>query len=922
MCALPDHVEISKRAIRERAVAFSKSHKDDHSEAGERQLFWNDFFQSIFGVSIKSVGQFEMAATRLSTGNRGWIDLLVPGEMAVEHKSLGEDLTKAMDQLFDYLDSLQDAAKPWLLVVCDFQNFYWHNLRDRTQGRFQLSDLSKNVDLFWWLAGHRSDGIFENEEAANLVATGYMATLHDAVLASGYDTHSLREWLTRILFCLFADDTEVWDRKAFGLYLFLHTNADGSDLGSTLAYLFQILNTPESERAKNLDEDLATFTYINGDLFANQLPIPSCDEATRTALLDACKFDWSAISPAIFGSMFQNVMTPAERRQLGAHYTTEENIMRTIRPLFLDDLESDLGQIKVTTSAQSKASLNSFQKKLSELKFMDPACGCGNFLVIAYREIRRLETEVLRKLAVANKWGIGQVLDVSQLLKVNVAQFYGIEIEEFPARIARTALYLMDHKVNLEVSKEFGQYFARFPIPSSPHITIANALRTDWNEVLLADDADFIFGNPPFVGQSNRSTEQTEDLEIVWGKAYNGYLDYVTGWYIKAIDYTGSRHIGIAFVSTSSICQGEPVVALWGPLLNAGYQISFAYQPFMWKSEAQGKAAVHVVIIGISKEPTSSHPLYADDEKGGFILSHVANINPYLTSGPNVLIAPRSKPLVMNLPTIRRGSMVSDGGHLLVSSDEYDAVAADPIASKYLHKFIGARELLHGDARWCLWMPDLDPRDVRLSSILRERIEAVRKMRLAGANEEIRGMANRPAEFLRNKQPTTNYLAIPRHVSENRRYFPVGYFDASVISGDHNFVAEDPDGVLFALLSSSMFITWLRTVGGKLTNRLRFSNTLVWNTFPFPEVSETEKLRLGQATEEILLARSEFPDASLADMYDPNAMPTTLYRAHENLDSLVDTTFGMRSRVLSDSERLGVLLRHFEELQARSIFAK
>jgi hypothetical protein len=916
MCALPDHVEISKRAIRERAVAFSKSHKDDRSEAGERQLFWNDFFLSIFGVSIKSVGQFEMAATRLSTGNRGWIDLLVPGEMAVEHKTLGEDLSKAMDQLFDYLDSLQDAAKPWLLVACDFQNFYWHNLRDRTQGRFQLADLSNNVDVFWWLAGHRSEGIFEDEEAANLVATGYMATLHDAVLASGYDTHSLREWLTRILFCLFADDTEVWDRKAFGLYLFLHTNADGSDLGPTLAYLFQILNTPEQDRAKNLDEDLATFTYINGDLFANNLPIPTCDEATRTALLEACKFDWSAISPAIFGSMFQNVMTPAERRQLGAHYTTEENIMRTIRPLFLDELDSELEQIKVTTSAQSKAALNNFQKKLSDLTFMDPACGCGNFLVIAYRELRRLETEVLRKLAVANKWGIGQVLDVSQLLKVNVAQFYGIEIEEFPARIARTALYLMDHKVNLEVSKEFGQYFARFPIPSSPHITIANALRIDWNEVLQVERANYIFGNPPFVGQSNRSLEQTEDLEIVWGKAYNGYLDYVTGWYIKAVDYAVLRSTSIAFVSTSSICQGEPVVALWNPLLKAGYEISFAYQPFMWKSEAQGKAAVHVVIVGISTKPSSSHQLFSDDEKGGFNVSSVANINPYLTAGPNVLIAPRSKPLTLNLPRIRRGSMVSDGGNLLVSKEDYASVAADPIASKYLRKFIGARELLHGEDRWCLWMPDLDPRDVRLSPILRDRIEAVRKMRLAGANDEIRGMANRPAEFLRNKQPSTNYLAIPRHVSENRKYFPVGYFDNTVISGDHNFVAEDPDGVLFALLSSSMFVTWMKAVGGRLRGDLRFSNTLVWNTFPFPAIDDAVRSRLGRATETILLARSEFPDASLADLYDSNSMPTVLFRAHEGLDLTVDLAFGAKGRIPSSSERLSVLLKNYEKLDS------
>lgn len=902
-------------------MTFAKKHADDHSEAAERQLFWNDFFLSIFGVPIKSVGQFEMAATRLSTGNRGWIDLLVPGEMAVEHKSAGEDLGKAMDQLFDYLDSLQDAAKPWLLVVCDFQNFYWHNLNERTQGKFSLAELSKNVDVFWWLAGHRSEGIFEDEEAANLVATGYMAKLHDAVMASGYDPHALREWLTRILFCLFADDTEVWDRKAFGLYLFLHTNADGSDLGPTLAYLFQILNTSEEHRANNLDEDLSAFTYINGDLFANNLPIPSCDEVTRTALLEACKFDWSGISPAIFGSMFQNVMTPSERRRLGAHYTTEENIMKTIRPLFLDELELELDGIKVTTSSQSKAALGKFQNRLAELTFLDPACGCGNFLVIAYREIRRLETELLRRLAVANKQTIDQVMDVAHLLKVNVSQFYGIEIEEFPARIARTALYLMDHKINLEVSKEFGQYFARFPIPSAPHIAIANAMRIEWNDLLPSVRADYIFGNPPFVGQSNRSLEQTSDLEFVWGSSYNGYFDYVTGWYIKAVQYVGNYSAQIAFVSTSSICQGEAVAAFWGNLLDAGYEISFAYQPYIWKSEAGGPAgaAVHVVIVGISVSPPPTRLLVSCDENNEFITSRVANINPYLSAGPNVFVAPRSRPLVSNLPSIRRGSMVSDGGNLLVSKEEYDVVAADPIASKYLRRFIGARELLHGESRWCLWMPELDPSDLRLSPILQERISAVRKMRSAGANEEIRGMANRPAAFLRNKQPLANYLAIPRHVSQSRRFFPVGYFESTVISGDHNFVAEDPDGMLFSVLSSSMFITWMKAVGGRLRGDLRFSNTLVWNTFPFPNVDAVGRTKLMQATDEILAVRSAFTSASLADLYEPNSMPAPLLRAHEDLDLLVDTLFGSRRKLASNAERLNVLFARYETLAPHSL---
>ena len=561
MTALPDHIEVSKRTIRERSIAFSKRHSTDKSEAAEKQGFWIDFFD-IFGISQKSVGRFEFAATRLSTGRRGSIDLLVPGEMAVEHKSAGEDLSKAMGQLFDYLDSLEEAAQPHLLVACDFKNFYWHDLNARTQGRFLLEDLSENVELFWWLAGHQATPTFEDEEAANLVATDYMAKLHDAMLASGYDAHALREWLTRILFCLFADDTDVWDRSAFKHYVFLRTRQDGTDLGSALDYLFQILNTPDSERARNLDEDLASFTYINGDIFEARLPTPTCDESIRKALLEACKFDWSEISPAIFGSMFQNVMTPVEQRHLGAHYTTEENILKTIRPLFLEDLEAELQTLKVTTSAKSREEIDRFHNRLSSLTFLDPACGCGNFLVIAYREIRRLETELLRKRSVAYKQPMDQLMDVSHALKVTVGQFYGIEIEEFPARIARTALYLMDHKANLLVSKEFGQYFARFPIPSSPHIVIANALRVDWNEVLPAANANYVFGNPPFGGHAVRSKDQSDDLRHVWGDGYAKWLDHVSGWYRIAASYNVDRRIRFAFVSTNSISQGEQVARL------------------------------------------------------------------------------------------------------------------------------------------------------------------------------------------------------------------------------------------------------------------------------------------------------------------------------------------------------------------------
>jgi len=908
MCAVPDHVEISKKTIRDHAMAFSKKWADATSEAAERQLFWNDFF-AIFGLSLKNVGFFEVAAKRLSTQGQGWIDLLVPGRMAVEHKSAGKDLDKAMDQLVDYLPSLHAAAMPRLLVACNFQEFYWKDLEAHTEGRFGLAELSQNVELFWWLAGHGTHEAFADEEEANLVATGYMAKLHDAVLASGYDPHALREWLTRILFCLFADDTEVWDRNAFSNYLFLHTRPDGSDLGPALSYLFQILNTPEDERAKTLDDDLAAFTYINGDVFETVLAIPSCDEDTRNALLEACKFNWSAISPAIFGSMFQNVMTPAERRHLGAHYTTEENILKTIRPLFLDELEVELSK------AKSKRALDALHLKMAGLTFLDPACGCGNFLVIAYRELRRLETELLRKQTVRE--GVDshkQAIGLGLLCKITVGQFYGIELEEFPARIARTALYLMDHKANLEVSKEFGQYFARFPIPTSPHIVIGNALRMEWDEVLPRNQGHYVLGNPPFVGQKTRSGDQADDMRAIWGSDFARWLDYVTCWYRVAADYIGGTNISCAFVSTNSISQGEQVARLWGPLKDRGIVIDFAYRTFPWTSEAQGKANVHVVIIGFSlRTGTRSRPLFEyQDATGNLVAEWVSHINPYLTDGPDVLVNSRRTPLSTVLSEVNYGNKPSDGGHLVVDSG--DLPEESDAASPYIRPYLGSQELLHGEKRYCIWMDSPDASAVRASSLLRNRLDAVKKFRASSTAADTRKMASQPWRFFRVPQPASPYIAIPRHVSETREWFTVAFVPPEVIASDALFTAVDPDGLVFGVLSSAMFIAWLRTVGGSLESRLRFSGPMVFNTFPLPIPTDRQRSQIIAAGKDILEVRSRHPDSSLADLYDPLAMRDELHKAHQALDKIVDSVFAPRRKFQTEASRLSVLFEKYESL--------
>ena len=842
--------------------------------------------------------------------------------MAVEHKSLGEDLDQAMSQVFDYLDSLEPVAAPWLVVACDFQNFYWKDLRSRTEGRFTLDQLADHVEIFWWLAGHQESTEFVDEEEANLVATGYRATLHDAMLASGYDPHALREWLTRILFCLFADDTEVWDRDAFKHHIFLNTRPDGADLGPTLAYLFQLLDTAPDKRAKNLDEDLAVFTYINGDLFSNTLPIPNCDEAIRTALLEACKFDWSAISPAIFGSMFQDVMEPEERRHLGAHYTTEENILKTIEPLFLEDLEKELAGIRVANSTQSRAALTAFHDKLANLTFLDPACGCGNFLVIAYREIRRLETEVLRKLYSSAIDRGGQVLDVEHLLKVSVGQFYGIEIEEFPARIARTALYLMDHKANREFSSEFGAYFARFPIPSSPHIRIDNALRFDWNELLPAKEANFVFGNPPFVGMALMDSDQQQDNRLVFSvpevaSLRTGRLDYVSCWYEKAMTYANPA-TRIAFVSTNSITQGEQARTL-GPLLALrGYVIDFAHTTFAWSSEARGTAHVHCVIVGFSKGPGISRKVlyrYATLTSDP-VEEPVSEISIYLSAVGSIVLERRRKTLLEGFPTATKGSQPTDGGFLILDTEEIVEVRKDAVATKYIRRFVQSRDMIHGEERWCLWLVDTPPNELRASAVLRHRLESVASWRrTVSKTESVRMAAAPPALFTQIRQPSTRYLAMPEVSSSGRRYIPGQFFTPDVIAGNKLIVFPGAQEWLFSLLHSTMWNAWMREVSGRLKSDISFSPSIGYFSFPFPILDGGSKEVLSSLGSQILEIRESHEGSSLADLYDPLTMPGDLLRAHQRLDDLVDGLYSTKITGDSDAQRLATLFERYEQLQ-------
>lgn len=904
-------VTLEKSEIRQWARVFAKTWEGATSEQSDKHAFWDDFF-SVFGVQRRQVATYEAIAKRASTGRHGWVDLLWPGQMAVEHKSAGTSLEAAMNQLIDYLPSLPAAEHPWLLVVSDFARFEWRNLETGASGTFLLAEFADHLELFWWLAGyqveHRDYG---DEVAANLTATQLLADVYDALISSDYPLADAREWVTRLLFCLFADDAGVWDRAAFHSYLSLHTAQDGHDLGDVILRIFRVLNTAPDQRPGNLDEDLDQFTYINGDLFANDLWAVTGTPVLRSALLLACKFDWSVISPAIFGSLFQNVMTKRERRQLGAHYTTEQNILRTLRPLFLDDLEAELA------AATTQPKLRAFHDKLANLTFFDPACGCGNFLVIAYREIRRLETECLRRLAVKeNKTG-QRAVSLELLCKVRVDHFYGIEIEEFPARIARTALYLIDHLENELVSAEFGEHYIRFPIPAAPHIQIGNALQDDWNKLLPAEDCNYVFGNPPFAGQKTRKTDQTADMRQVWGPGFARWLDYVTGWYRLAADYTANSGAKAAFVSTNSITQGEQVARVWRTMLDKNIEIDFAHRTFAWTSEARGKAHVHVVIVGFSAVGQKSRRIIFDypDIKKDPVPETAAHINPYLLDAPDVIVESVTTPISPSLPAVQYGNKPSDGGHLIVKPEELPPT--DDPATKYIRPFIGAHDLTHDEQRFCIWMEEPDPDAVRESEWLRTRLAAVKQFRADSTAADTQKLASRPWRFFRIPQPTVPYIAIPRHVTQTREWFTVAYESPGVIASDALFTVVDPDGFLFPILSSAMFTAWLRTVGGRIKSDLRFSGPMVYNTFPLPKLSSEQRDGIIAAGKGLISARKRHPGKHLADLYDPLSTPDNIRLAHRAIDRAVDRVFTPRGRPCTVTDRMRILFPAYEEMQGQ-----
>lgn len=911
---------IAQTATRQQMIAnanrFAHEWAGEKRERAEKDSFWNEFFE-IFGISRRRVGGvFEYHAQRHSTGGYGWIDLFWPGKIAVEHKSLGQDLAAAMDQLVDYLTTLPDVDQPALAVVCDFERFVVRDLEHATTTEFKISDLSKRIEIFAFLAGYSKHSDTYDEESANLEATQLLADLHDRLAEFGYPAHDLSIFLVRILYILFADDTQVWEKNLFEDFISVETREDGSNLGRVLMELFDVLDT--RDRMSSLSPTLQAFEYVNGGLFADPIRTPSCDRKVREALLAACRFEWSVISPVIFGSLFQNVMTPADRRKLGAHYTTERDILRALNPLFLDDLREELQQAR--SQPGLKARLNALRRlraKLPTIKILDPACGVGNFLMVAFRELRAIELQVQLEIREAEGTGSeAKVFDIDLLRQVKLNQFYGIEIEEFPAKIAETALHLADHQANMQMARAFGEYVPSLPLSRSAEIVIANALRTDWNEVLPSKECSYVVGNPPFVGISLRTAENTNDLQQVWGSEYHGTMDYVSGWYKVATKYMKDTDIRAAFVSTNSITQGEQTAVVWNPLFERGLTVEFAHRTFKWISEAKGTASVHVVIVGFSLSDNSRRSkktlFYYETLESEPSPREVSSISPYLVPGPQIAVPDRSTPLSPDLPEVHYGNKPSAKGFTITKS-QIDEFLADPIAKKYVRPYVGARELTHNLERWCLWLVDSTPADRRNSPLIAERIEAVRRQRTKSKAVSTQDAAATAHLFRQIVQPVTDYVCIPIHGSSKRRYFPVKHLPQHVIASNATFVAEDPDGVLFSVISSSWFMVWQDVVGGKIKSDPRFNKLLVWNTFPMPRLSERNRVALIDAGSKILATRDTL-DMSLSEMYESDQMPPSLLSAHKHLDKVLDRTMAPRKRIRGEADRLEVLMSLYAKL--------
>lgn len=913
-------------AIRKRAAKFAIDFAEAAYEMGQAQSFIRGLCE-VFDLPHLRAVSFEHRVKKI-TGKRGRIDGFFPGLLLIEMKSAGEDLELAYDQATEYLPNLPAAELPRHILVSDFKNIHLYDRMNHSEPLcFKLADLPKHVDSLLFMAGYKTV-LAEQQAAINTHAAETLANLHDVMKANGYTGKDLETYLVRLVFCLFGDDTALFGRNdLFHNYLVNYTRDDGSDLHQRLDALFEVLDIELSNRQHNVPTYLSDFPYVNGALFSGKLSTYYFDEASRKLLLDCVNLDWSDISPEIFGALFQSIMhfddeqsvaKSKKRREFGAHYTSDTNIQKAIAPLFIDELRAEFNSLLSSAKGRGReAKLREFHVKLSSINIMDPACGCGNFLVVAYRELRMIELEVITTI-----YGRDTLhLDIDTIVLCNVSQCYGIEIDPAAAQIATVALWLTDHQINMKLGQRLGTHYARLPLVRKANIACANALQIDWNAVLVAQDCSVVVGNPPFVGAMLMNDSQRDDMALVFQDLPGyGVLDYVSAWYWKVAKYIKiNPKVYVAFVSTNSITQGEQVGLLWAPLMTRfGIKIGFAHQTFRWSNEGRGVAAVHCIIIGFGITDRSAKMIYEYEEVNSLPEKRIAkNINAYLVDAPDVFITNRSAP-ISNVPAMAFGNMPRDGGQLLLTDTEKDElIAEEPDAAIFIRPFISAKEFLNNGKRWCLWLKDATPTQLRQLPKVLSRVENVRVFRSASKAVSTRKFALTPSLFCQISQPTTSYLLVPRHSSENRRYIPLGFFSPNEIVADSCLFVGDATLYHFGIMTSLMHVAWVKYTCGRIKSDYRYSKDIVYNNYPWPNSTDLQKTSITTCAQAVIDARALFSGASLADLYDPLTMPPALIAAHQKLDLAVDKAYeesGGKRAYKSDADRVAFLFLLYQRI--------
>ena len=912
---------------RNAAKKFVAEWSDRGYEKGETHAFWMELLQKVYGVN--NPAQFITFESQVLLGHTSFIDAYIPEtKVMIEQKSLDVDLNKQAkqsdgsmlspyQQAKRYADQLPNSQRPRYIVVCNFQTFHIHDMEHPHDDPevIQLADLPKEYNRLSFLTDINKAHL-KREMDLSIKAGEIVGQIYDAILKHYHDPasektlKSLNMLCVRLVFCLYAEDAGIFVKDQFHDYL---TQFGAKQLRNALINLFKVLDTKESERDPYLDDDLAAFPYVNGGLFAEtDIEIPQLDDMVKEMLLTKASddFNWSEISPTIFGAVFESTLNPETRRSGGMHYTSIENIHKVIDPLFLDELKAELEEILSLKAIPTRnKKLFAFQDKLAGLTFLDPACGSGNFLTETYLSLRKLENKCLEVI------NAGQIVfGFDDVIKVSIGQFYGIEINDFAVTVAKTALWIAENQMMKATEDIVHMNFDFLPLKSYPNIVEGNALRVDWESVVPKEKLNYIMGNPPFVGYGLQSKEQKEDILSVYvdetGKSYKtaGKIDYVAGWYFKATLLMQNTNIRTAFVSTNSITQGEQVASVWKPLYDRfGIHIDFAYRTFQWDSEASIKAHVHCVIVGFSiAENNKKRALYYSDR---FLF--VDNINSYLIKAANVFIDSRSTP-ICDVPKMTTGNRPADGGHLIIEAEDYDDfIKREPNAVKYIKKLTGAAEYINNKDRYCLWLVGISPAELRKMPEVMKRVEACKQDRLNGAPDRQK-LADTPTIFRETKNPST-YIIVPATSSENRKYIPLGFLDKNTISTNSAVIIPEATLYHFGILTSNVHMAWMRAVAGRLKSDYRYSKDIVYNNFPWCEPSDTQKAAIEKTAQAILDARNLYPDCSLADLYDEQFMPIELRKAHQANDHAVMKAYGYAPS-FSEPEIVADLMKRYQEL--------